>query len=241
MGFGGYHPYPRRFGGGRTRLETIHESINASRGTAYSKDRSSVVWVENMAIARALAAAWSTNQRLANQTDPRRMTDMLGRWERILAIPVPASATEADRRAEVLARFERIGKASVHSRIYSECVRVLGSFFVAVEYIDIANANVVSPDASYPWGHQAPAPYVWYSTVAHILIKMTQPAGYTDADFWAKAAAITPVMDDLLPVEVTWDWYRCPRVGAGIEVVGGPSCAGWYLDEPNLDILVFDV
>lgn len=240
--FGGYSPYPRRFGGGgKPRLQRIHESLNAQRGTAYDAQNSQTfVWVENMAIARAISAAWSTNQRLANQADPLRMTDHLARWEKILQIPVPPDATDADRRAEVFERLSRIGKASLHARIYFEASRVLGDFFAAVEYIDPSIAVVHVPDASYPWGTVVPG-VPWYSTVAHVLIKVNQPAGYTLADFWAAVGRLAPVMDHLLPIEVTWDFYVCPSVGVHVNVPGGPSCAGFYLDEPDLDLEVFDV
>lgn len=240
-GFGGYSPYPRRFGGGgKPRLQVIHEGLNAQRGTAYSQDRESTVWLENHAIARAISAEWGTAQRLANQTDPYRMTDMLSRWERILAIPVPADATEAERRAEVAARMARAGKDVNHAHIYTELTRVLGDFFYAIEYIDIANAVVHVPDGTYPWGTVA-AGAPWYSTVAHVLVRMQQPEGYTAAEYWERRGAAATILDAMLPVWVSYDLYREAVEGTSYDVSGGPSAAGFFLDEPNLDLLVFGV
>ena len=40
---------------------------------------------------------------------------------------------------------------------------------------------------------------------------------------------------------MTVDWYRAPELGTPITVSGGPSAAGFYLDERNLNESVFDV
>jgi hypothetical protein len=237
---GGYSPYPKRMGGGKPKIQVIGEGLNAQRGTGYSQERTSTVWLENHAIARAIAAAWSTNQRLANQTDPLRMTDFLPRWEKILAIPVPGDASEAERRAEVANRLGRCGQAVNHAHLYTEASEVLGDLFVGIEYLDISLATVHAPDGTYPWGTVV-AGYPWYSTVAHVLVRMQKPTGYTDADFWKKAGDLSVVLDAILPAWVSFDWYRAPATGTPINVAGGPSAAGWYLDEFNLDILVFDV
>jgi hypothetical protein len=237
-GYGGYSPYPKRFGGGKPTLKVIHDGLNAQRGSAYSKDRESTVWVENMAIARAIAASWSTAQRLANQSDPARMTDMLPRWEKILAIPVPFDATEAERREEVAARFARLGQEVNHAHLLSECERVLGDFFVSVEYIDLADAAIYVPDGSYPWGSVLTG-RPWSSTVAHILIQAVIPSGFTTIDYWDRLTALAPVLDSVLPVWATATVYRAPVVGTPHIVGTGPLAGGWYLDEPNLDILVF--
>lgn len=240
--FGGYSPYPRRFGGaqGKPQLQVIHEGLNAQRGSAYSKDSNSVVWVENMAIARALWAAWGTNQRLANQTNPARMTDMLPRWERILAIPVAADATDAERREAVGDRFESLGTAGNHSRLTSVLAEELGSYFVAVEYISAANAVIHVPDGTYPWGTVVPG-YPWYSTTAHTLVLVQKPSNATEDDFYAAAHKVYGILDPLVGSWRTYDWYRRPT-STPISVLGGPSQAGFYLDdEHNLDNNVFDV
>ncbi len=237
-GFGGYSPFPRRCGGGKARLQTLHQGLNAQRGTAYSQDRESTVWLENHAIARALDASWSTAQRLANQTIPSKMTDMLPRWERILAIPVDPVFTEAERRAEVGARMARLGLDVNHAHVYSEMSRILGDHFVAVEYLDISLAVITVPDGTYPFG-TASTTAPWSSTVATVLVQMAQPTGYTVADFWRKRGLAGAALDAILPIWVSYTIYHAPVVGTPVVVSGGPSAAGFYLDEPNLDQLVF--
>lgn len=244
MGYGGYHPYPRRFGGGKTDLETVHESLNAQRGTAFDASNSTtLVWLENMALARAIVYdGWHTNARLAAQWDPRRATDMLARWERVFGIlPDPAS-TEQDRREELTRRWQRFGSNASHAKLSEELTARLGDFFVAIEYLDISLAVVHVPDGTYPWGTVA-AGAPWTSTVARILVKLQKPAGATEGQFYEKASLVFPILDALVPAWVTFDWYRAPASPyAAISIAGGPSAAGFYLDaDHNLDNSIFDV
>jgi hypothetical protein len=249
MGFGGRHPYPRRFGGNRHAgnkplVEVVQESIAAQRGDAFNSDDSTtVVWLENHAYARAVALdGWETNERLALQWDPVRTTDMLERWEAIFKIRPAPDATDKDRRAELLARWQRFGGVANHSKIYTALSAALGDWFVDVEYISLANAVVGVPSPSYPWGTSGPSGTTWwYSTVAHILVKMQSPTGGSEAEFYQQAGKVHLTLDPIVPAWVTYDWYRAPETSAAITVSGGPSAGGWYLDERNIDNSTFDV
>lgn len=241
--FGGFAPYPRRFGGGKPRLQIVHESLNAQRGTALdASNPDTIVWLENHAIARALTFdGWGTNERLALQWDPRRTTDLLPRWEKIFAIAVPPRATEYERRTELVRRWRRFGDVANHAKLTAVLADRLGDFFVAVEYISPSKAVIHVPDGSYPWGTVV-AGIPWYSTVAHVLVLLQKPPGATEADFYAAAALVGPALDPFLAAWDTFDWYRAPAAGAPITVPGGPSQAGFYLDNAsNLDNAVFDI
>lgn len=237
MGYGGYFPYPRTFGGGRPRLQIIHDALNAARGTAFdATNQSTIVWVENMAYARALCFdGYGTNDKLANQSDPARMTDYLPRWEKIFRIPVPVDASPYERRLEVAKRFRRfVDSTGLHARLRDTLREVLGDVFGALEYIDPSIAAIYVPDNTYPYGTVQPG-HPWYSTVCHILVLLTKPANYTEGEFYAAAAKIFPAVDSFLPAWVSLDWYRRP-VGTPVNVSGGPSQAGFYWDnEHNLD------
>lgn len=242
MAFGGYHPYPRRYGGGRPALQTFHESLNAQRGTALAgADASSIVWLEDLALMRAIVFdGWHTNQRLAHQWDPRRMTDMLGRWERLMKLRPALGATPTERRDGILERFERFSGIANHAKLLKNLEHALGAAFVGVEYISVANAVVTVPDATYPWGAANPS-RPWSSTVARILVQITKPQGWSEDQFYEAAAKVGPIIDALAPAWVAYDWYRGPVGYPPIVVAGGPQAAGFYLDaEHNLDNNVFD-
>lgn len=247
MGFGGYHPHPKRFGGnkyeGKPLLQIVHESLNAQRGAAFDTDsETSIAAVETMAWARAIVFdGWELNARLGHQWDARRTTDMLPRWEQIFKIRPAQGATGKARRDELVLRWERFGGVSNHARLTTVLEQVLGDYFVAVEYIDINNAAVRVPDGTYPWGSVVSG-YPWGSTVAHILVRLQKPTGASEAQFYAAAGKVYTTLDPIVSAFVTCDWYREPEGYSAIAVSGGPSAGGFYLDaEHNLDNNVFDV
>lgn len=249
MGYGGFHPYPRRFGGnrysGKPLTEVVYESLSASRGDAYdTEDGTTIVAIENKAYARALVYdGWEVNARLALQWDPWRITDMLPRWEKVFAIFVPPGASDYARRKEVAKRWGRFGQVSNHARMKTVLADELGAFFVDLEYISVANAVVHVPDNTYPWGTVVPG-ITWYSTVSHYLVRLQKPVGAIENEFYDAASKVTGILDPIANAFATFDWYRAPTDPghAPINVTGGPSAAGIYLDEDaNLDNHVFDV
>lgn len=240
MGYGGYHPYPRRFGGGKPRLQVIHESLNAQRGTALdTSNTDSVVWIEDMALARAINGAWATNERLSHQWDPLRVTDMLPRWEGIMRLVVSPGDTDAARRVALNKQWARFGQLINIGQMSGQLQALLGDVFVAIEFISLANAVIHVPDGTYPFGtSNDDAP--WYSTVMHMLIRTQVPDGYTEQEYLNIVGPVFPLLDGIMPAFVTWTVYRPGPVST--PVTGGPSAGGFYLDDPhNLNWEVFDV
>lgn len=232
MPTGGLHPQPHVDGGGVPRLERILKALNQARGTAYNTDSDSNVYVENMALARAINETWDVNQRLANIWDPNRLTDMLERWEKILAIPRLPDDADATRRAKVAAHLARFGKAANRARLLELLEAELGAVFVALYYIDTDDAVVQWP--ANGWTDQ------FFSSVAHILVKVEKPSGYTEGDFYAAVAKINPLLDGVLPSWVTWDWYRNGSSHTG--TWSTDTGAGFWLDDDyNLDNQIFDI
>lgn len=248
MAHGKFHPYPRRFGGGRyagkTQLEVVYDSLNAQRGAAFDTDsETSIAAVESMAFARAIVFdGWEVNARLGHQWDPNRVTDMLSRWEAIFKIRPRPGTSDRARRAELVRRWQRFSAPANHARLTTLLAAALGDYFVAVEYISIDNAHVVVSDGTYPvaWGATAVANIAWYSTAAHVLVRLQKPSGSTEAQFYEAAGQVALALDPVLPATCTFAWYREPE-STPVNVSGGPSAAGFYLDdEHNLDNCVFD-
>lgn len=238
MGFGGYHPYPRRFGGGKPRLQVIHESLNAQRGTSLDASNvDSIVWIEDMALARAISAAWGTNVRLGNQWDPVRVTDMLPRWETIMRLPLAPSTTKVERREALTAQWERFGSLVNIGQMSARLTDVLGDVFVSIDFIGYSIAVIHVPDGSYPWG-TANTDTPWYSTTMHMLVRTQVPTGYSEQDFLAAVGKVFPILDGIMPAWMTWSVYRPGPVN--YPVTDGPTAGGFYLDTPhNLNWAVF--
>jgi hypothetical protein len=239
-GFGGLSHFPRRHGGGEVRVQVALDTLLADRGTAFeqaAEDRESVVYIESMALARAISAGLGTNERLGTLWDAARMPDaVLERWEKILALAPLASDSEAERRARIRTTFERFGQASTHTTAHALLSEALGDAFVGIEYIDYDDALISVPDGSYPWGIVIDG-RPWSSTVAHVLVRLQKPTGWTEGQFYDAASQVSLILDPLLPAWCTFAWYRA---GASSAVVGGVSAAGFYLDTPsNLDNQIF--
>lgn len=228
-GWGGLAPYPRRCGGAVPRLRILLDSLNRSTGRAIDTSTTSYAFVKNMAIARLLDGAWATNERLGNQSIPSKMDATLGRWETILSIRTDETKTKSERRTTVSERFYRFGSVFNRNYIIAELERRLGSFFVAVEFIgDVSLAEIDTNEET------------WSSTLAHVLVLLQKPTGSTEGDLYEAAAKVGDILDPLLPAWTYFDWYREPESG-GINVVGGPSEGGFFLDDDhNLDNNVFD-
>lgn len=240
--FGGLTPFPKRLGGGKPRAKVILDSLNRGRGTGLDTTAwSSPVYGENVVAARAIAAAWSTNQRLANLWDTRRMTGtMIPRWEKIRAVTPNYGDSDITRRARLAAIEATAGMNPTHGALTALLTAALGSFFVALEYISIANAVINVPDGSYPFGTVNPTSAPWSSTVANILVRLQLPTGATEAQFSAAAGLAQQMLDPIVPAWATFTWYRGGPIT--VNVSGGPGAGGFYLDDsPNLDYEVFDV
>lgn len=228
-------------GGGKPRVKLIFDALAAARGTAINaSDPTTIAYVETLAVARAIAAAWGTNERLSYQWDPWRMSPaMLARWERIFALQVSPNDDISVRRARLARAQTRVGRGALLTTIQNELSDALGAVLVGVEFVTPTNAVVTVPDPGYPFGVVVPgAP--WSSSAAKILVRVQAPAGYSEADFYNAVGLISERLEPLIPAWSTWDWYRAPQVGAPITVAGGPSAAGFYLDERNLNESVFD-
>lgn len=228
---GGFNPSPVKFGGqAGHREEVIVESLLEADGTAFSKERESIVWAEREADARCLAYVWGLNRRMTLQRDPRKMTDFLPRWEAILGIVPPPTMSAKRRRAIVELRFRSEGATPDASTVQAAVELAINGTFDAIVHTTSADSiGSVPGGAVIPGGVTLPDGD-WRSTIANIAVKVQRPAYLSDAEFYALVAETSTALDDLLPAWVTFDWY-----------IDGGSGSGFFLDdEHNLDNEIFD-
>ncbi|HEY4012049.1 MAG TPA: hypothetical protein VGM06_01815 [Polyangiaceae bacterium] len=238
---GGFTPGPERYGAGEGNsnaplLQRVFESIAAQRGSAYDQTVSSVVGVENMAIARAITFdGYGTNERLANQFLPSKMTadGLLPRWEKIFNVPSLPGDTESVRRARVGAAFARLGQPNTHQPVVDALAAAMGAVFTgAFLYADPNSANAIWMGA----GNNTPT-IPWYSTIDRIdvVVDFRLP-GYLQSNGTANAAWYellgrgNQILDAMLPAWTTWNMIVQDSVGS--------FC--FLLDDPmNLNFQVF--
>lgn len=219
MGYGARHTYPRRYGGGKSTSQVIYESLNFALGTAFDTTDASTVTAETSADARTIAGLWSANARLANQWDPRRMTDMVPRWEKIMAIRPRTGDSMNRRRARLVARFLALG-GDTFGTLDEICEAILGDVFIQLERTPLANANI-----AWPGGTPA-EPTKWASSVAHLLVRVVRPqdlGSITRVEMFARLNELMVFLRDYLASWCTADfgWNA------------NNDTRGFYLDEDN--------
>jgi len=135
--FGGYAPFPLRFGESVPTSQWLSKALASARGTALdSTEGESPVWVENVAIARAIADVWDTNERMGLQTDLSRTT-MLSRWEKLFGI-VPSPTQEDVQRRAALVRKQTLSSRSAQ---YQAILDLLNQALAPITFQLIVNSS----------------------------------------------------------------------------------------------------
>jgi hypothetical protein len=243
--YGGMSPAPRRYGGGirgadtnAPLLQRVAESLSQQMGSAYEPSvlpPTSAVAMETHAYARAVVFdGWSANERLANQFLPSTSTvdGLLPRWERIMNAPPFAADTQPTRQARVGLAWARIGEPNSIQPVIDELSRALGPLYISVLHNDPSNALTF-----WPGGPQL-AGYPWQSTIARLNVELAIPSGYANADgspnalWWGTVGTVQQVLDPMLPSWMTFQWF--------IASIDHPGDIGFYWDEPDWDLEIFD-
>lgn len=223
---GGSASMPATVGGDDDVYDAILEGLNAAHGTAYDVSEGSNVYVENAAYADAIVGIWETNQRIANEVDPLRMTSMLPRWERIMRIVPADGVTTPARRREIARRWARNGVVTTDQNLFDEVRDVIGNVLVAIEYDSSGTATSFWPSGT----PSSTTP--WYSTTSNARLHVEPTAGMTDPEFYIEVGKAIDVFDARLPAWATVMWWRNDLI-TGVR--------GFYLDRAvNLDNCAFD-
>lgn len=178
--FGGYAPFPLRLGQSEAVGKAITDALNRGRGTALdTTEFASPVWVENHAIARAIADVWHTNERLSLQTDLSRTT-MLERWEAIFGITPSPTQTARERRAVLAERQSRVGKPTDVQRIDD---------ILALLMPDIPTSVIIQSNASA--GARKSYPGAWLMTADNTTAPQVLLSGAVSEDVFVEAFVVT--------------------------------------------------
>lgn len=239
-GLGGNNPFPMKLGGAADGdLEVIQEAFAEALGSALAKERGTVSWVENHAIARVLWALYAAAQRLANQWDPKKMTVFLERWEDILLTSPLPTDTDAARRTRVGLKMSLIGAGTTGDILRTYLETAIPEIYVDLVFTDPLDATTYVPGGgSVPGGGPTfldgdligPFMSPYASSVAYMAILIEKPDSMSDNTFYALAARVYDDVDGLIGAWMDFDWVR-----------DGGNGAGFYLDENfNLDNQRFD-
>lgn len=205
---------------------TAYRMIQDARGSAYSKETTGLVHVENQALARAHAARWRDAERLSTNANPATAYEKSEEWRQTLAVRLRPNDTQETIRQRCGARF-LAARGATRQTIDDAVSALLGPLFVRTWRLygdDLATPPtntywpVINPGtSSYDLGGGA-----WYSERSHLVVEVKQPSDVSSTEFLDKMDQLYELLDLRLPAWATFDW--------GVNVVDG-----FTLDVDQLD------
>lgn len=196
-------------------FETVLKNLNKARGNAYSsyqdEDTSSLVYVENLAYAKAISEIYGAAQRAKNQLDPNKMSVFIPRWNQLLGIIPNYDDTIDQQKAVIAIKLALLSKRPINAELENLCRAYLGEYFVEIIH-DISSNNQGSignnESLTISGGVTLPADTSWHSGLSHIIIRCWQPRTpegqvlETDFEYDQRVNRLLYVLDDFLPAYV---------------------------------------
>ena len=218
------NPFPRRFGGGATKLvDDLYATARGGTGSLLNGDTGTEIDLENRVISRMVSIGWRAAQGRALQADARKLSDIprrvvfpdgtvedispLARQERILGLRPALGADVTARRMAVHRKRILNGRADRGSLYALLAIACDGWPFVWAKKV---TPDVGPLDAKWPDGAGTPAypgdSWVtdWTSIVGTALITVSAPSTATQAQRDARMAAVTELLDAILPATATF-------------------------------------
>ena len=199
--------FPIQFGNSnRPDLNQITNSLLNQMGDAFTNEVGSLVWIQCRAMAELVNTIWITNQKMTNQFNPNKMSDMLARWEAIFQIIPQPTDTLVTRRNRVAEYFFRINQSPDLSNI-----EAILSFLLPQTFVDL----VINPVEDSQSGFIGGGPIVggqfcsftpWHSTLSEITVEVQKPATMSLNAFDGNVDQIYSILKQSLPAYTDFDW-----------------------------------
>lgn len=242
-GTGAFYKWFRAGGSAGTTHELILNDLNEGFGQgAYSIEPGTHIYNENFAIAKVLADLFDTVERLKNQSDPKRMTTSLARWETILGIYPPDGATDSERRAAIGAKFEMFNTSPTDQATKDYINQIIPELFLELVRTGSDDAVGAVPGGITVTGGVTLPDGDWQSFVCYIAIRLHQPLYMSDQEYYSKAVSYRNALEDFLAAHVLFRHGRYAYSPQGTITVasGSTSVTGsgtLFLTDPSLIVL----
>jgi len=209
-------------------FEQILQSLNDARGTAYSIEPGTAVYVENYAFAKAINDIWETNQRMVNQFDPHKMGVFIDRWEKIYGITTHSNSLEK-RKAVIAAKMSLATNAPISQVVADLCRVYLGDLFVEVNHYTALDNEGGVPGGCNVIGGVSLNDDIWFSPISLISIRTWQKRDkldnimYDEKQYQKDINDLSAVLDGFLPAYMIVNTYRYTYSQAGVVSYGGSN------------------
>ena len=181
------------------------------RGSAFTNAAGTLVHVENVAIARLMAALVRAGDKVRNNSLPATADEKLQDWIEILNVITRAQDTQQAKRETCSAQY-RAAPGPTRQVVDDAAAELLGDLFVKVHRF--TGADLDNPPTPTYWdaGVPGPAAYdlgggTWLSARSHLVVEVTDPGGVSLADYYYLVdAQLFRLLNRILPIYVTADW-----------------------------------
>ncbi len=218
---GCYSQYFRTGGNSNNIFKAVHDSLNAARGTAYNVEQGSIVWCENLALAKSIAYIWQANRTLSLNFDPNHMFAFISRWEKILGIIPTSNENIIRKQALIAAHFTLFSKPPTPQNVEDLLRIIIPDIFIGVEFNDPLNNQGFYPGGLTVPGGVTLADGPFTSYLNSINIRIWQPRNHdnqllmTNAEFQNQRSVFFSFLNNYLPAYVSYRVKRFITQGPG--------------------------
>ncbi len=212
IGFGFNNSFPFTFGGGESYEETELQALLDAYAPGWDASEDTANYAECQAWAQCIAMIWHANDRLRNEAIASRMLTNVPDWERILRLRPGPRDTDVERRALVASRLRGLAENTI-TAIRDACETLLGDYFV--DLVFAAPADIV---AYIPGLNPGPPGFEWSTNRMVLGIKLA--TGQSTADYADRVAALSSVIDSMLPSWMTYSIGTGSGFVVGVGIVG---------------------
>jgi len=198
----GRNAFPRRFGGGQREHHQEHIAMLDALAKGWDVSEETATYAETYAHAVGISFIWILNRRLANQSIPERMTDMLAEWETVCRLKPTGTDSVLARRRRVAAKLRGLAGNTL-ADITDACEKLLGASFAGL--VGIAPTSVISYS---PGINPGPPGLEWSSNRCVLVVRMTKNL-LSEERFRELRALLIQMLDAMLPAWMTF------RIGVG--------------------------
>lgn len=204
----GFQKYFRTGAEKGTSAEAILDDLNDSFGSAYNTEPGSIIYIENLAFARAISDLFDSVERLKNQSHPPKMTTSIPRWEKILGITPRSDATDSERRRAIGAKLALFNVAPTDQATKDYLNRLIPELIVELIYTNSDDAVGAVPGGVAITGGVTLQDGPWQSYVCYIAIRVHQPLNMSDQEYYSKVETYKAAIDNFLPAHVIFKHGR---------------------------------
>lgn len=189
----------------------FYHQLQEARGSAYSKELSGLVHVENLALARHYAGAQRLTEKLGCEMNPGTADTRLGAWSDILNVSHRLNDSKSAMRARCVSKYQAI-QGNQPPTVDSAISALLGDWYVQ-SWLNWGD-TLSSPPALTYWPTANPGPPqwdlgggCWMSERANWVVEVKQPTDAELGDFLALMNGdLFQLLDQMLPAHWTFSW-----------------------------------